>query len=195
MGGGSSGDSGGGGGSVDLTETNNLISGVAATIRSGDEKIVNTIKSGDNAIISAIRSGDAAIIGFIGDDSDIDNMLDDLCSSGDTIQSLANDWGFTAFANPWATLIYEFFDAILSTLQIRENVSWGFNFGGQTFFVNSADFDMLPRPLKTFVSGYLIFACIFVLYNSLRKTIDLLSTANTKEVLNTVEVDMNYIKM
>ena len=54
---------------------------------------------------------------------------------------------------------------------------------------------MLPTALKVFVSGYLIFASLFVLYNNLRRTIDLLSMANTKSVLDTIEVDVNYIYM
>ena len=194
-GGSSSGDPGGGS-SVDLTETNNLITGVINTIRSGDNSIINTIRSGDSNIVNAIRSGDAYVVSSILDDSETDSLLGDLYSSGDDIYDLVNELGFQRYDNPYQNIIFGFIEDLCDSLTSSGDAYIDVNLhNGQTKRIYASQFYIADPTLRLFVSTFLVFGILFVMYNYFRKSIDSLSSGDVKKVIDNVEVDTNFIKM
>lgn len=184
--GGSSGDSGSGGGSsIDLTETNNLITGIGIIIKSGDERIVDAIRSGDDAIVAAIT-----------DDSEVDSLLGEIYSSGDDINNIVSDLNFKRYDNPYQNLIFGTIQNICDSLYGSGDAYITINLhNGSQKRIYASEFYIQDSTLRFFVSSFLIFGILFVLYNYFRKSIDSISSGDAKKVIDNVEVDTNFIKM
>lgn len=66
---------------------------------------------------------------------------------------------------------------------------------GQTLVLRSSDFTVPDGSLKSFISLYLVFSTVYVVFLSFRRLIDNLNSAGISGVLEKQGVDPDYIKM
>lgn len=133
------------------------------------------------------------IIGNIIDSSEVSNIYNDNFGgpSGDVLSKL----GYSEYINTYSTQIYSIFDDFKNCLLGNSNVTFNFTFMGTSMVLNSSDFITPSGPLKTFVSTFLVFGFVMLIFKQYSHFYHKLQEGDQLGAIETISVDDESILM
>lgn len=132
------------------------------------------------------------LFGFINDSSEVNNSIDEIFS-GDT-NYIVNELSYPSLINSNWLVIYNFVEGICDTLSVSGDVYYDVSLHGETpTRIYASQFKTPNGALKTFISMFLVFGTVFLLYIQFKDFIDLLNSGSFIEAVKQIDSDENNL--
>lgn len=124
---------------------------------------------------------------------DTETILND--SLGSTSGELLDKFGYHVYDVQWNNFIYSMFMDIQRVLLSSEDVIFTFPYMNTNITVRSSQFTTPNGPIKTFISAFLVFGFLVLIYQEIAKFYHRIETLNISSALNIHEVNDESIIM